>query len=209
VQQASGEQFIADRKLTGDLAQRIFPLQQQVRLIDQGTQTGEGTEFLNDIKNVLVSAANQGILKGVSPDAIQQSKYEQLRKYMAQYITGQPFSSGSDARMAQMVSGAPNVKLSTLSNADLAKVLVGVERFRSAPYLAFQMQNQGNADPAKYADFKANFSKEYDPSAFGVDLMGGWNSPAVRKMYQSMDAADRQKFVASLKMAYSIPGLMQ
>lgn len=212
VQQASGQQFIKDRDTAATLAQRTTPLRQMVSLLEHGVETGPKSETMNYARSLLISMANQGLLpKSITPDQIAQADFDQFKKWSAQYVTGQPFSAGSDARMAEFISGSPNASLSTVANKDVAKTLLGMERFRSAPYLAFQMQTQGNGSKAagNYADYAANFSRDYDPRAFAVDLMGGVDSPQVKKMYQNLNPGEKQKFLKSLQMAYRIPGLLQ
>jgi hypothetical protein len=182
------------------------------------TDTGPGSETLNHFRSVLVSAANQGLLpKGLTPDVVGQANFDELKKYMAQYITGMPFAGGSIAHMAEAVSGSPNTNMSTLANQQVAKVLVGVERFKAAQSLSFDQaaqqgqfgqaaQSNPNAAAGQYANFASQFNQRVDPRAFAYDLM----SPAERgRMLAKMTPDEQAKYRASLKAAYSIPGLMQ
>jgi hypothetical protein len=139
---------------------------------------------------------------------------------MANYITNMPFAGGSDARMAEAISGNPNDSMSTRANRDLAKVLIGLERFRQAQYLGFSQaaKNGEFGDAARtnpnlaaqnYGDWAAKFNTQYDPRAFAVDLMGGPLSPEVWILYNSLGDQQQKRFASSLKFASQVPGLMQ
>lgn len=215
--EGSATQYIQDRAAAGSFATRVLPLKQGIDLLSD-TDTGPGSETANHFRSVLISAANQGLLpKSITPDAVAQAKFDELKKYFAQYITGMPFAGGSDARMAEAVSGSPNTTMATLANKDVAKVLVGVERFRAAQTLAFDQAAQRgefgaaakanpNAAAGQYANFASQFNQRTDPRAFAYDLM----TPAARgKMLAKMTPDERGKYAASLKAAYGLPGLMQ
>jgi hypothetical protein len=215
--EGSSGQYIQDRAAAGSFATRVLPLKQGLDLLSD-TDTGPGSETANHFRSVLISAAAQGLLpKSIAPDAVQQAKFDELKKYFAQYITGMPFAGGSDARMAEAVSGSPNTTMATLANKDVAKVLIGVERFRTAQALAFdQAAQQGqfgaaakanpNAAAGQYANFAAKFNQTNDPRAFAYDLM----TPTARgKMIAKMSPDERAKYQTTLKTAYGLPGLMQ
>lgn len=209
VQGQSAQQYAADQRAAGTFASRVLPLRQSIDLLSN-TDTGPGSQTLNQFRSFAVSMANQGLLpKDVTPDAIQQANFDELRKYMSNYITNLPFAGGSDARMAEAVSGNPNINLSTIANKDLAKVLVGMERFRQAQYLSFNQQHAANPAQAagQYGPAAAQFATQYDPRAFAYDLM----NPAERtKLYNSLATPEaKQRYRDSLKLAYGIPGLMQ
>ena len=215
----SAAQYVQDRAGASTFASRVLPLKQAIGLLSE-TNTGPGSETANYFRSVLVSAANQGLLPkslATSPSALQQATFDELKKYMAQYITGMPFAGGSDARMAEAVSGSPNVQMATLANKDVAKVLVGVERFRAAQVLAFDQAAQSgqlgaaakgnpNAASGQYATFATKFNQATDPRAFAYDLMA---QPDRAKMLAKMTPEQRTKFATSLKTAYGLPGLMQ
>lgn len=213
----SASQYAQDRAGAGSFATRVLPLKQAIGLLSD-TDTGPGSETANHFRSVLISAANQGLLpKGVTPDQVSQANFDELKKYFAQYITGMPFAGGSDARMAEAVSGSPNTNMSTMANQQVAKVLVGMERYKAAQTLSFdQAAQQGqfgaaaqanpNAAAGQYANYAAKFNQATDPRAFAYDLM----SPADRgKMIAKMTPEERTKYQTSLKAAYGLPGLMQ
>jgi hypothetical protein len=207
-QEQSGQQYAADQRAAGTFGQRVLPLKQAIGLLSD-TATGPGSETLNHFRSFLISMAGQGLLpKAVTPDAINQSNFDELKKYMSNYITNLPFAAGSDARMAEAISGNPHATLSTIANQDLARVMVGLERFRQAQYLSFNQQHADNpnASAGQYGNYAAKFATQNDPRAFAYDLM----SPEERtKLYNSLDDAQKQRYRASLKVAFGIPGLMQ
>lgn len=213
----SAGQYVQDRAGATTFATRVLPLKQGIGLLND-TNTGPGSETLNHMRSFAISLANQGLLpKGITPDAIQQAKFDELKKYMAQYITGMPFAGRSDASMATAITGAPNTNMSTLANRDLAKVIVGMERYRAAQVLKFDQDAQAgkfgaaaksdpNAAAGRYAGFATQFNQDNDPRAFAYDLM----DPKDRaKMLAKMDGDQRLKFAKSLKVAHELPGLMQ
>lgn len=219
--EASGQQYAEAQKAASTFGARVLPLRQAIDLLSD-TETGPGSQTANQFRSFLISMANQGLLpKSITPNAINQAKFDELRKYMSNYITNIPFAAGSDAKMAEAISGNPNVELSSLANRDLARVMVGVERFRQAQYLGFTQAAEAGAfgeraktDPnyaaQHYGNWAAKFNTQYDIRAFGVDLMGGFQSPAVKKLYASLpDDKAKQRFVSSMKFAYGVNGLME
>ncbi len=213
----SSGQYVQDRAGATTFATRVLPLKQAIGLLSD-TNTGPASETLNHMRSFAISLANQGLLpKSITPDAINQAKFDELKKYMAQYITGMPFAGRSDASMATAITGAPNTNMSTLANRDLAKVIVGMERYRAAQVLKFDQDAQAgkfgaagrddpNAAAGRYAGFATKFNQDNDPRAFAYDLM----DPKDRaKMLAKMDGDQRLKFARSLKIAHELPGLMQ
>ncbi len=214
----SAGQYVADRAAAGSYASRVLPLKQMIGLLDKGVQTGPGSEPLNQMRSFMISMANQGLLpKSITPDVIKQADFDELRKYSSQYITGIPFAGGSNAKMAEAISGSPNTGLATLANKDLSRVLVGVDRFRTALPILFDQEAQKGAfsggRPAnpnqvasEYASWAAKQNQQLDPRAFLDDLLTQQKRGA---MWKKMTPAEQDKYIKSLKVAHSIPGLME
>lgn len=215
---ASGDQYAGDRRMASSFATRVLPLRKAVDLLND-TETGPKSDTFNWYRSMMISLKAQGVPvpEWATPDKIDQAKFDELKKYMANYISGIPFAGGSDARMAEAISGSPNIQNSTLANKDLAKVLVGMERYKAAQVLAFDQAAQkgefgaaGKNDPNlvanRYAQFATKFNQNNDPRAFAYDLM---DKSARAKMLASMKKEEREKFQSSLRTAYGVGGLMQ
>lgn len=196
-----------DQTEAGTFASRTLPLKQMIPLLEE-TATGPGSDTLNHVRSFLITANKNGVWpNALTPDAPAQAVYDELHKYMANAVTGMPFAAGSVPALAQAVSANPNTNLSTMANSDLAKVLLGLERYKQAQYLYFNQQHAANPNEAagNYPAEKAQFATQYDPRAFAVDMM----TPEARaKLYKSLSPAEQQKFRNSVKLAYSLPGLM-
>lgn len=215
----SGKQFAADQTAAGSYQNRVLPLRSALRLIESGAQTGPGSETLNTMRSLAISLKNQGLLPAaITPNEVNQASFDELKKYFAQAITGMPFAGGSDARLAEAITGNPNVNISTMANKDLLKVLIGMERYRAAQYFAFQQAaasgqfgDAAKANPSvaapQYGNFVAAFNQKYDPRAFAFDLMSAADRKRLGGSMKSED--ERNRFRDSVTFAHELKGLMQ
>lgn len=199
----SAKQYAADNLAGGSFTQRVFPLYQADSLL-KNTTTGGGTETVNSVRNFLLAQAPWLESVGLGRDKVQAANYDELQKYLQQYVNGQPFASGSDQRLASALTGNPSTHINNLAAQNVVKAAIGLERMKQAGLEEFNATHPPGSG-AQYSRWLTNWSSNIDPRAFIVDKL----SPDQRTaMFKSMTPQERTQFAKSYSIARKYPDLM-
>jgi hypothetical protein len=209
---ASTDQYNAASAASNTFQQRVFPLQQAAAAL-KNTNTGPGTETVNQIKSFLLAQSPtslQKYLPGVDPEKI--ANYDEAVKYLASYAMNQPGAANSDMHLGL----AQTANASTHINQEAAQRVVenalGLERMQQAAVTQFNEQhtdpNTGTVQPgagAQFNQFMQKFASTHDPRGFSWDDQDPAQQQAALK---SMTAADKRRLLESVTLArkYQLTG---
>jgi hypothetical protein len=197
---ASSALYARDLEGSTTYQQRIFPLAQVASILASGdVTTGQGADALNRAKSFLQTAATS---MGWDAQTIQQAKYDEVAKYMQQYVNAQGMSARSDQALASAITGNPSSHLSTIANKEVIKPLLAVERMKQMALADFKASSGHGND---YMTFLNEWQNTHDPRAFLVDLL---DDKQVDKMLAGMNKNDRLRFDKTLKVVEANPGIM-
>jgi hypothetical protein len=197
---ASSALYARDLEGSTTYQQRIFPLAQVASILASGdVTTGQGADALNRAKSFLQTAATS---MGWDAQTIQQAKYDEVAKYMQQYVNAQGMSARSDQALASAITGNPSSHLSTIANKEVIKPLLAVERMKQMALADFKASGGHGND---YMTFLNEWQNTHDPRAFLVDLL---DDKQVDKMLAGMSKGDRLRFDKTLKVVEANPGIM-
>ena len=179
---------------TGSAA-RIFQLNKALTGL-QGSTTGAGTEWQNDIQNfVITNAPTLGKVAGIDPATV--ANYDEAQKYLTAYASGQAGAMGpkTDQQLSTALTANASTHISNLAAQDVVKANIALERMRQAQVATFQKQG---GQPGEFLDSSDEWNKNIDPRAFAVDLMA---PDKLSKMYAGLKGNEKQKFLDSLRIA--------
>jgi hypothetical protein len=198
--EASSALYARDLEASTTYQQRIFPLAQVASILASGdVTTGQGADALNRAKSFLQTAAAS---MGWDAQTIQQAKYDEVTKYMQQYVNAQGMSARSDQALASAITGNPSSHLSTLANKEVVKPLLAVERMKQ---MATQDFKAGGGHPNDYMDFLSKWQTEHDPRAFLFDMLDDGQR---RKMLTGMTKAELIRYNKTLDLVEHTPGIL-
>lgn len=198
--EASANQYNADNAAAGGYQARIFPLVQAASILGSGdVTTGPGAEAVNRVKEFL---ATRAATFGWDAQTIQQAKFDELNKYLTQYVNSQGMSASSDARLASAITGSPSAHITTMANKDVVKAMIGLERMKQMAITDFRAQG---GQPNAYSDYLSNWQNTHDPRAFVVDMLDDGQR---KKMLDGMTAAQKLAFSRTLDIVERNPGVM-
>lgn len=197
--QASGTQLAGDRAKAANFQREVFPLAQAIPLLEKlGTKgVGPGTETFNNMKSFIVS--NVPGIKADDPAFSSVKDFDQLKKYLVDYANTIS-STGTNDRLAATFAGNPNVGISQAASIDVAKAALSLRRMQQAQILAFE---KTGLTPDKYSQWLAKQTNEFDPRAFGVDMMSDEAKSKLRKQLDK-NPKDKAKFEKSLQIAHDL-----
>lgn len=190
---ASGTQMAKDREIAAGYQERVYPLKQVIKGLDElgTTGTGPGTAPRHALVNFAVS---NGVLSKDTARAVAAAKADETNKYMVQYVNNNGNLSTND-KLASAIAGSPNMTISNSAAGVVARAALAIEHMNQAAIMEAQTY------PAKdYELGKAKIKNNLDPRAFAVDTM----SPEARaKLRQSMPdgSPELQRFRDSMKLA--------
>jgi hypothetical protein len=198
---ASAQKYNQDLIAASEFPRSSLPLSKAIPLLDQLGQTGTGPG--SDTWNHAMSFFQTMGIPISDPNNIK--AFDEVKKYLTDNVNQNGDHSTND-KMAAAFAGNPSVEVSNAAASDVAKTALSMQRFKQAQILSYNRQAQH--DPEGYAQYAQKFASDYDPRAFGIDLM----TPAARKaLFASMakkpDAngnetnQDRIKFLKSLQIA--------
>jgi hypothetical protein len=143
------------------------PLMQEEKILrdPNAPTTGVGADALRTIVGRVNTVYH--FLSGAQEGDLQQAKFEELKKYAAMAVNA--MSPGSDARLGEALAGNPGTHISNLSNQNVIRAMIGVERMKQAAFLDAQAQN---VQPRDYADFMTGWQRTHDARAFITDMLG-------------------------------------
>lgn len=197
----SSQQYSNDLVAAANFPRTSLPLTKAIPLLDQlgQTGTGPGTDTWNHAMSFFQSMG----IPISDPNNIK--AFDEVKKYLTDNVNQTGDRSTND-KLAASFAGNPSVEVSNAAASDVAKTTLAMQRFKQAQILSYA--NQPNHAPEGYSQYAKDFSSQYDPRAFGIDLM----SPAARKalfatLAKKPDAngnetnQERIKFLKSLKIA--------
>lgn len=188
----SAQQYADDRTNAASFATRTYPLQAAISLYNQGTSTGPGADWINNVKSFLLSRASNF---GWEPNKIATANFDELQKYLTQNATANPMAAGSDARLATALTGNPSTHISTLAGKNVSIAAMALERMRLAATQSY------NGTPQGYSAYMSNYATHSDPRAFAVDYMTPEQQQA---MLKGMKPAELTQFKKSYELAKSL-----
>jgi hypothetical protein len=209
---ASTEQYNAASAAANTYQQRVFPLQQAAAAL-RNTNTGPGTETVNQIKSFLLAqspASLQKYLPGVDPEKI--ANYDEAVKYLASYAMNQPGAANSDMHLGLAQTANASTHISNTAAQRVVENALGLERMQQAAVTQFNEQhtdpNTGSVTPgsgAQFNQFMQKFSATHDPRGFSWDDQDAAQQQAALK---SMTAADKRRLLESVTLArkYQLTG---
>lgn len=194
----SGAQLVEDRRRAANFQREIFPLAQAIPALEKlGPKgTGPGTETLNHLKSFAISnvpGVKESDFTGTVKD------YDIAKKYLTDFVN-QTGNSGTNDKLAAAFAGNPSVGISNAAAVDVAKSALALRRMQQAQILEFEQKGMPASQYSKWAAKRIN---EYDPRAFGVDLM---SQEAKLKLRKQLDRnpKEKERFERSLKLAESM-----
>jgi hypothetical protein len=198
---ASTDLYSRDKEATTNYQQRIFPLAQVSSILASGdVTTGQGAEALNRAKSFLMTA---GANLGFDMDKLAKvDKFDELAKYMQQYVNAQGMSARSDQALASAITGNASAHLNTLANKEVVKPLLAMERMKQ---MAMQDFEKTDGHPQNYSRFLNDWQNTHDPRAFMADLL---SKEQYTQMVNKMTDTERQRFSDTLHLVETTPGIM-
>jgi hypothetical protein len=199
---ASSDLYARDKEATTNYQARLFPLAQVQSILSSGdVTTGQGADALNRAKSFLMTAGSN---LGFDMSKLANVKdYDELAKYMQQYVNAQGMSARSDQALASAITGNPSSHLNTLANTEVVKPLIAMERMKMLAMQDFESQKGWH--PNDYTTFLAKWQETHDPRAFMADMLG---KDQRTKMLAGMTAAERTRFGNTLTLVEHAPGIM-
>jgi hypothetical protein len=196
----SADLYARDKEGTTTYQDRVFPLAQIYSILASGdVTTGQGAEQLNRARSILET---MGAKLGWTDQTTNQAKFDDLTKYMQQYVNKQGMAARSDQALASAITGSPSAHLSTLANKDVVKPLIAMERMKQMAMTDFE---NSNGHPNDYSKFLGDWQNTHDPRAFMVDLL---DNKQIDKMLAGMNKNDRIRFDKTLKLVEGNQGIL-
>ena len=185
--------YAADTAMQRSLGQRISPLENALSVLraNPNLATGPGqAQFAN-----AATAITQSL--GL-PTPNQATAYQELSKYLTQYMRNMPGANRSDLAQLEAQAASPNPEQSRPAMETLLAKAVGYERMQTAPLDWFNQQYRSTGDAARnsgqYLLRASNWAKTQDPVAYAVDEM----TPEMYRSYaQGLSPAARNRLINS------------
>jgi hypothetical protein len=199
---ASTDLYSRDKEATTNYQQRTFPLAQVWSILSSGdVTTGQGADALNRAKSFLMTAGSN---LGFDMSKLANVKdYDELAKYMQQYVNAQGMSARSDQALASAITGNPSSHLNTIANTEVVKPLLAMERMKQ---MAMQDFEKTDGHPQNYSRFLNDWQNTHDPRAFMVDMLD--KKKQIDPMLAKMTPAERARFGNTLSLVEKTPGIM-
>lgn len=193
--EVSGGNFARDLTASSNYPSEIFPLQQAITALEKlGTKgTGPGTETINNLKSFVLSNV-PGIKETDFNNTV--ADFDKAKKYLTDFVNRSGLAAGTNDRLASAMAGNPSVGISNAAAVDVAKAALALRNMQQAQILQAQ---QSNVTPDKYSAWAANWNKNVDPRAFGVNLM---SQDKLKKLVEGMTKSEKEKFERSLEIAF-------
>lgn len=172
----------------GGSAQRVFQLGEALNGL-QGTNTGPGTEWRNNVLSYALAAGAPGI------DPKDVASYDKAMKYLTQSASATAGAMGSDSKLATALTGNASTSISNMAAQDVVKANIALERIKQAQADVF---GKTGALPGEFSKWSVQWNKNVDPRAFALDMMDVKDRA---KLIEGLKSAEKQKFVDSVKLA--------
>jgi hypothetical protein len=191
------QQYTEELKNANNKMTSIRPAMLALKLIPQVT-TGIGTPQFN---NVVALLKNAGVIPTQTADDDPTAIYQQINKYLAQYVGTR--GSRSDADLANQEAGSPSAKHQIQpALLKLVKNGIALDRIDAAKALAYEGKDYQN-----YAKRSAAFPQSVDERAFQLDMMEPKEAKAlIKKMNEAYEkgTAEGKRFNYSLGLAIKL-----
>jgi hypothetical protein len=197
---ASADKLAADRLEATEFQNTQFPYIQALRNYGEGTKTGPGTDFWNQVAGTIrTPLAKLGV--NIGPLADTTERVDALGKWLANIQSGSPLSAKSDAMLAQTLKGSASTHINEVAGEDQVKAGLMLKRMKQAAL------NEWDGNPAvrqqygTYLNFSRQYNNTVDPRAFGVDMYNPAQLARLRAQLQSGSEEDAKRFQDTLNMA--------
>jgi hypothetical protein len=191
------QQYTEELKNANNKMTSIRPAMTALKLIPQVT-TGIGTPQFN---NVVALLKNAGVIPTQTADDDPTAIYQQINKYLAQYVGSR--GSRSDADLANQEAGSPSAKHQIQpALLKLVKNGIALDRIDAAKALAYEGKDYQN-----YAKRSAAFPQSVDERAFSIDMMEPKERSALLKKMEAeyeKGSAEGKRFERSLAIALKL-----
>jgi hypothetical protein len=198
VLKASADAYSADSARANSFLQRVFPLRQALRAIENA-KTGPGSEFVNHLMSFINAQAPEYIKRMIpnfDPDKI--ADYDKLVKYVAQYALNQPGAANSDMSRGLAQTANASAKIDNKAARQVIVNALGLENMQQAALVDFN-QKFPVGNEAQYSRWlQSNFIPLHDPRGFSWDE----HTPEQQKAaVASMSRAEKARLVTSIELA--------
>lgn len=212
VLKAGIDSYNADAQLQGSLGTRLYPVTSAISLLhsDPSLATGPGQQSFARV----VTGISQTL--GL-PVPIQASNFQELSKYLAQYMRNLPGANRSDLAALDAEASSPNPTQSRPAIEQLLARAIGFERIRGAQYDYFNQQfsspMEAGLHAGTYAMRVTGWKGQQDPVAWSVDYMtpqqvaSYFNGLSGTVKPDGTATGDKGRFVNSLRAARQVGGI--
>jgi hypothetical protein len=195
---ASEKRFAGEQDAATHYQEGVGPLQKMVEILRKDPNaTGRGTDLINDLKNW---ANTLGLIDKADLDKV--VDFESFRKYAAQNVLGGSMG-GTDARMAETITGSPNVHLLGQTNMGLAQYMLGMTRRNLVALHEFGRTGLGARE---YSAWRSRWEPRQDTSAFVADSMTPEQQAEYRRAHPERKAAWQSSYAAAQDTKGLFPG---
>ena len=164
VAEQSGKDYASDLTRAKNLQSDLYPANRVLSILHEEGPTafGQGTDNLNVLKNAMVTwFPNSGV------DASKVANFEEAKKQLVQLARSNG-NSGTNDQLAAAFEGSPNTKMTGATIESVVKSIVALRKMQSAQTLMF---GQTGLLADQYSKWIAEHQNQFDPRAFGFDLM--------------------------------------
>lgn len=176
-------------------ATRIFQLGKALSGL-QGSNTGPGTEWQNDLQSFIVAnAPSLGVQLGIDPAKV--ANYDEANKYLTAYASAQAGAIGPNTNqsLSTFLSANASTHISELASQDVTKAALALERMKLAEAYVF---NQSGGLPGEFSSFSVDWNRNADPRAYAIDLM---SPEAIKTFYGKLKGDEKSRFLDNLRIA--------
>lgn len=192
----SGKDLATDLTRAKSLQADLYPAHRVLDILKQEGPTafGVGTDNLNTLKNAMVTwfpgSVDQKTIEGVK-------NFEEAKKQLVA-LARSSGSTGTNDQLAAAFEANPNTKMTGATIESVLKSVVALRKMQAAQTL---MAVQQGIPDEKYSKWIAQNQNQFDPRAFGFDMM---DRKAQIKLLQELDKDKKaySKFERTLKFAH-------
>ena len=197
---ASADRLAGDRLEATQFQQTQFPYVQALKNYGEGTKTGPGTDFWNQVAgSIRTPLAKLGMNIGPLSDTTE--RVDALGKWLANIQSGNPISAKSDAMLAQTLKGSASTHINEVAGEDQVKAGMTLLRMKTAAVNEFVNNPALQRQYGTYLNFLQNFNNTIDPRAFSVDMYNDAQKARLRAQLQSGTEEDAKRFKSTLDLA--------
>ncbi len=197
-------------------AARIYMAQHALDLLQQGgpNATGPSAPAVTGALSYMQSLPGVGPLANklgiTDPQSI--SNFEEIKKVLTASAMGRASAHGgtTDSQLATTLASNPSATLSTLTNSDLLKANIGLERMDQAQAKSFSTATDPSTGapmtPDQFSGFSSDWNSKMDPRAFVADQLSPQQfASTVKGMSPDDQAKFQNTFNTAVKNGWMAP----